>query len=315
METHVPADRPGSAPPLGEEPIGVDLSELETFMAVAKLGSFSLAAQQMHVTQPSVTGRVQRLEASLGTALLVRTTRNVEPTPVGAALLAEATEALAGLRKLVGNVRREARLARQRVVVAATPTIAAMSLPAIIRDYSKRYTDVQVVLRDLRYAEALAALEEGSVDLAILAFEGHDKRFDAQPLFSQDVVLLVPGMHPLAAFKSVTAAQLGPYPLLLVSHYEPMRERIAEAAKASGVTLAASTYVDNLNTLLGMLDVEWGAALLARRIAEQHRHARHAIVELSDVKLSRDIAVVRATKAQLGTAAESFIRFVRQAMR
>ncbi len=299
-------------PPLAEEAIGIDLAELETFMAVARLGSFSLAAQQMHVTQPSVTGRVQRLEASLGTALLVRTTRNVEPTSAGSALLTEASQALDGLRKLVGSFRRQARLARQRVVVAATPTIAARTLPGVIRDYSERFTDVQIVLRDLRYAEALAALEDGTADLAVIAWDGHDKRFRAEPLTSHEVVVLVPEKHALAKRRHVTVAQLAPHPLLLVEQYRPMREQIAEAAQRSGVALVESTFVDNLNTLLGMVAVGWGATLLTREIAEQRRHAQHAIVEISDLKLSRDIAVVRARKATLGTAAESFVRFLRQ---
>lgn len=313
METSLTPDLQHSDP-ARDEPIGVDLAELETFVAVAKLGSFSLAAQQLHVTQPSVTGRVQRLEASLGTQLLIRTTRSVVPTPVGTALVEEATQALAGLRKLVSHARQQARLSRQRVVVAATPAIAAMTLPALIRDFMQRYTDVQIVLRDLRYVEALSAVEAGSADLAILAFEGNDKRFAVQPLCSQDVVLLVPNVHPLAASRSVTVAELAPFPLLLVSHYEPMRERIAAAAALSGVNLAPSTYVDNLNTLLGLIDAEWGAALLARQIAEQHRRDRLEIVELSDVKLSRDIGVVSSSKAELGTAAQSFVRFVREAL-
>src|SRR5262245_60463582 len=78
-----------------------DLAELETFLAVARLGSFSLAAKQLHVSQPSVTSRIQRLEGTLRAKLLIRTTRRVEPTPEGARLRDAAEQALSGLREVL----------------------------------------------------------------------------------------------------------------------------------------------------------------------------------------------------------------------
>jgi DNA-binding transcriptional LysR family regulator len=82
-----------------------DLAELETFVAVAELGSFSAAARRLNLGQPSVSQRIQRLEETLQTRLLVRTTRRVQTTPAGARLLAEATSALAALSMLLGTFR------------------------------------------------------------------------------------------------------------------------------------------------------------------------------------------------------------------
>ena len=294
--------------------IGIDLAELETFVAVAELGSFSLAAKRMHVTQPSVTGRVQRLEATLGTSLLVRTTRKVETTAAGAALLREAVQTLAGLRKVVAEFRQQARVARQRVVVAATPMLAALSLPPIIRDYSKRYTDVNVVLRDLQYPDALAALDAGHADLAVLAYEGKDRRFRAQPLATDEMVLVAPATHPLGRFKSVVLAQIALHPLLVIEQYEPMYQRIAEVLKQRGLALAPALSVGNLNTLLGMLDAGMGATLLTRSMGKRTRGRGHVMIEIDDLKLVRQFALVRSSKVRLGTAAESFGRFLRQAM-
>ncbi len=299
---------------VASDEIGIDLAELETFVAVAELGSFSLAAQRMHVTQPSVTGRVQRLEATLGTQLLIRTTRKVELTVAGVALLREASHALAGLRKIVTGFRQQARIARQRVIVAATPMLSALTLPPIIRDYSKRFTDVRIVLRDLQYPEALAAVEAGTADLAVLAYEGKDRRFRSQPLAKDEMVLVAPATHPLAAFGSVPLSKVAPHSLLVIEQYEPMYRRIAEALQQRGLELAAPQSVGNLNTLLGMLDAGMGATLLPRLMAKRTRARGHVIVELEDLRLVRQFAVVHSSKAPLGTAAESFARFLRQAM-
>lgn len=294
--------------------LGIDLLELETFLAVAELGSFSLAAQHLHVTQPSVTGRVQRLESALGTQLLIRTTRQMELTPQGAALLAEATGTLQGLRKLAGKFGEQAKMARQRVVAASTPMLAALSLPSIIRDYSKRYTDVQVVLRDLRYPDALDAVDDGSADLAVLAFEGTDGRFRVQPLASEDMVLVVPANHPLASQQRVSLEDIASHPLLVIEQYEPMRMQIEEELKRRGHALAAATTVGNLNTLLGMLDAGMGATLLPRSMTRRSQKKGQAVLELDGLRLVRNYSIVRSRKAKLGTAAESFARFVKQAI-
>jgi len=118
-----------SSGPASPAPIRIELVDLETFVAVATLGSFSAAARQLNITQPSVTSRIQRLESSLGTKLLVRTTRRVELTPRGDLLRVEVGRTLMGLRRLVDSFRLDAAAARSRVVVAATPMVAATMLP------------------------------------------------------------------------------------------------------------------------------------------------------------------------------------------
>lgn len=294
--------------------LGIELIELETFLTVASLESFSLAAEHLHVTQPSVTGRVQRLESGLGTQLLIRTTRKVELTPDGARLLEDASGALEGLRKTVQRFRDRQRQARQRVVVAATPMLAALTLPPIIRDYSQRYTDVQVVLRDLGYRETLDAVDDGSADLAVLSLEGTDKRFRVQSLAQDDVVLVAPPNHPLAGRATASLAQIAKHPLMVIKQYEPMRERIAAELRKRGIELKESAAVSNLNTLLGMLDAGMGATLLTRSMALRSQQTGHSIVQIEGLQLIREFSVLRSRKTELGTAPESFIRFLRKAM-
>ena len=294
--------------------LGLDLLELETFMAVAELESFSLAAEHLHVTQPSVTSRVQRLESQLGAKLLVRTTRKVELTADGALLLREADAALKGLRKAMSRFRDRIQLARRRVVVAATPMLAAMTLPPIIRDYSKGFTDVQVVLRDLRYQEALAAVDDGSADLAVLSLEAPDRRFRVQPLAKDDLVLVAPTTHPFAGLKSVSLETMSTQPLMFIEQYEPIRTRIAEELLTRGIQLPPSATVGNLNTLLGMLDAGMSATVLTRSMAKRSQLKGHSIVEIEGIHLVRNFSVLRSRRTELGTAADSFVLFLRQAM-
>jgi LysR family transcriptional regulator, carnitine catabolism transcriptional activator len=292
-------------------PLRIEIAELETFIAVAELGSFSAAAQHLHLTQPSVTSRVQRLESALGAKLLTRTTRKVETTPDGDRLLAEANRALDGLRAVVDGFRERAKISRQRVVVAATPTLAAAVMPALVRDYGKRFTDVQVQLLDLRYPDLLAALDNGTADFGVLAYEGDNERLTVEPLRSEDMVLVVPPDHALSKREKVTLRDLDRQELMVIEQYQAVRQQLVDAMQRKGFTLLPSPSVGNLSTLLGMLDARMGMALLSRSMAGRRKSAGHAVVEFEGVVLRRNYALVYPARKELGTAAQSFRRFVR----
>ena len=292
--------------------MGIELIELETFIAVAQAGSFSAAALRMHVTQPTVTGRIQRLESALGASLLRRTTRKVETTPQGAMLLAEATKALDGLGRLVHGFRKEASLARQRVVVAATPTLAALTLPLVIHGYSERFADVEVELRDLQYAGVLAAVEDGSAGLGVLAFEGEDPRYRFQSLWSDDMLLMAPRHHPLAGLKRISIEEFARHPLIMVDPHQALRSRIAEALQRHGLSLPSYQVVANLGTLLGMINAGMGVALLPRSMAMRAEVATHALLEIEGIDLSRRFGILTARGTALNAAEQSFCRYLRQ---
>lgn len=295
--------------------LGIELIELETFLVVAEKASFSLAAEYLHVTQPSVTGRIQRLESALAIKLFERTTRRVELTPQGLLLATEATNALANLRKLIGQFSKEAKLARQRVIVAATPMLAALSLPPVIRAYSERFPDVQVELRDLQYPDALTALDTGAADLAILAIEDRkNRRYRSEHLWTDNMVLVVPDDHILAQCPKVGAAELSTLSLLMVEQYHPVVVRLAKALEEQGLKLPLPKTVENSHTVLGMLNVRIGATILPLTMASRCHDSTSINIDIKGLDLSRRYGLVTSRKAEMSTAAISFAKFVRSTM-
>ncbi|WP_454727215.1 MULTISPECIES: LysR family transcriptional regulator [Cupriavidus] len=304
-------------PPHGDaiSSAGIDLAELETFLAVAETGSFSQAAERMHITQPSVTGRIQRLEAALGTSLLKRTTRRVDLTEEGERTATATREALSGLRDWVGELRQRARRSRQRVAVAATPMLAAMSMPAILHAYAERFPDVQVDLLDVKYSEALAALDSGEADLAVMSLDEISlSNYDYQHLWNGTMVLVVPSIHPLAGAGRVGARELAFHPLMLIEQYMPVRARIAEAMERQGFALPRSRMVGSLNTLMGMLDARMGITLLPHSIAERCHDVTIVPLEIEGLSLTRRFGVVFPRKAELSAAGVSFCQFLGSAV-
>ncbi len=304
----------GSGTVLSSSPMRIELVDLETFIAVAALGSFSAAARRLNITQPSVTSRIQRLETSLGTKLLLRTTRNVQPTPRGEKLRAEADRTLQGLRRLVESFRLDAVAARSRVIVAATPMVAAMMLPDVIRSHGERYPGIEVQLRDLRHGDALEAVAAGDADVAILAFDGQDKRFRFQSLLTEELVVVVPSDHPLSRLTRATLDEIAAYPLMMLEQYETIKARIAAAVGLHGLALKPAVSAGNLNTLMGMVDAHMGILLLPRFMARRSVEAGHVVIEIVGIRLVRAFCIVMRHDAKPTIAVRRFCRHLRQEM-
>ncbi|CAN5702015.1 LysR family transcriptional regulator [soil metagenome] len=301
---------PGAATPQ----MRFELSELETFLAVVELGSFSLAAQKLHVSQPSVTSRVQRLEATLRVKLLTRTTRRVEATPEGIRLRDAAEVALKGLRDVLRDFEAAASADRHRVVVAATPMIAATLLPGIIYAYRERFTDIEVQLKDLPYDQVIANIRDGAADMGVTALDEDDPKFSFELLAEEDMLLVMPASHPLAGAESVTLDRVTEYPIMILARYKALHERLAAEYLKRGRSFHP-VVATNLATLLGMLDAGNGITFLPRSMTYSNAgnaRQKRVAVEVTDVRFVRRYGTVRPRNHAPSSAVLSFDRFLQQ---
>jgi DNA-binding transcriptional LysR family regulator len=292
---------------------GVGLSELETFIVVAELNSFSLAAKKLHVAQSTVTGRVQKLESLLGVRLLNRTTRSVEVTEDGRRLAEHAQLALRDLRNLIGEFRERRGASRRRVVVAATQMVSAMVLPDLIRRYCERFPDVEISVLDMRLQEALESVVRGDCDMGVFALDGSHPKLRFTPLFEEPLVAVVPLGHDVARQDSIALTELARWPLLVLREYAEFLSPLAIEFTRQGLRFAPAVSAANLTTVLGMLDAGSGIALLPRAMAQHNAREGRAVIPLSGTSLARRFGVAVPRSSELTTAASSFIAFLHSA--
>src|ERR671938_1927365 len=119
--------------------IDLNLRQLQSFVTVARLGSFTRAARLLHLSQPALTKQIRQLEETLGVRLLDRTTRAVEPTHIGKELAPVVDQLLRELEAVVVNTKELATKSRGVVRVAALPSIASTILPATVARFQGRY--------------------------------------------------------------------------------------------------------------------------------------------------------------------------------
>ncbi|MBP7951337.1 MAG: LysR family transcriptional regulator [Verrucomicrobiales bacterium] len=204
VDPYACALRTASATPV----VPMEMHQLRYFLAVVKTGSFSRAAQECHVSQPSLSQQILKLEEELGEALFERRPRGVALTQAGQALapsarsiLLEADEAQRRVREARGDI-------RGTVTLGVLPTIAPYLLPDLLRQFSEKYPDAGVVVQEDTTARLLMALDATEVDLALLSLPVDAPFVAITRLFEDELLLAVPPEHRLAALPNVTLPDL-----------------------------------------------------------------------------------------------------------
>ncbi len=302
-------------PPTGEiHRYDVGLEDLQTFLAVAELGSFSQAASQLNLSQPSISNRVRRLEEKLLVRLLQRTTRRVELTPQGRRLYARASDTLRSLRALFEEFSSEASIRDRQVRVAATLTVATIGMPPVLRQFHDAYPAISLSLRDCTRSEAVEHVIDGTCDLAVLAMTELRPGTRFEPLVADPCIVVTSLRNPLLRHVAAPFAEVLEHPLLSPSgHVELRRAVIAEADKR-GLAVrfsAEAESVSNAMTLIAMAAAGFGVCIHPRSFVPAELQPTVGVVPFADCEIIRTFGILTCDSRPLSLAARNFCGFLK----
>jgi DNA-binding transcriptional LysR family regulator len=195
----------------------MDLRQLEYFVAVAEARNFTRAAEQLHVVQSGVSAAVKALEADLGSPLFERTSKRVDLTDAGTALLPEARATLEAARAARDAVDRVRGGLRGTLRIGTMTSIGLIDLPALLGRFHRRHPEVTIRLavNPSGSRGLVEGLSAGALDLALVSLPGPTPPgVRLSPLASAPLVLVVPADHPLAGRTTVTVDELGSEPFV-----------------------------------------------------------------------------------------------------
>jgi DNA-binding transcriptional LysR family regulator len=246
----------------------VTLQQLEYFLAALRDGSFSAAAERLHLAQPSLSEQVRRLEAELGLPLFARVGRGIKPTEAALALRPHAEAALAAVADA-----REA-VVQQRELQGGIATFgtfgSARWYPGtqIIAAFRRRHPKVRVRLVGQNSSEVATAVREGDLEAGLVALPIDDTGLEVRPIMSDEIVYA--SADPARLRKPVTISQLAAAPLILTETSfgleDPTRRQLFELAQRAGVTIDPQIDVEDLETAIDLAARGFGDTLVARGI-------------------------------------------------
>ena len=288
----------------------MELRQVRYFVEVARLSHFTRAAERLRVAQPSLSQQIRNLEAELGERLFERTSRRVRLTAAGQAFLVRAERILAEVEGAKEDLEQFSGppLLRGRVRVGALPSVAGTRLPALLASFGALYPGVAVSSREGSTAEMLGLLRAGDVDLALAHRTGRSAPpgMIVEELFSEDLVLMVPPDHALAARAGVGLGELEEEDFVSFEEGVGLRARLEEACLAEGFSPKVRYESRSLRAFAAE---GLGVAIVPRCMAEGEGPAV-AAVGLGPPQLVRMVAAFRLARGHFSLAAAAFLGFV-----
>jgi DNA-binding transcriptional LysR family regulator len=288
----------------------VTLRQLQAFVAVMEAGSFSEAAEAMHLSQAALSGLIRELESRVGVRLLDRTTRSVSPSAVGEAFEPMVRRVLASLDEALDSLSNLKDLRRGVVRLAAPEPLSCTLLPELIAAYTASHPGIDVRFEDVPIELVLAGLQNGSTDVGFgPAGVAADDAIEAHVLWADPLWVALAPNDPLADAASVSWKDLRATPVI---NYMPNFAPNVLSQVPARNHPRKIVPVHRVNTALSMLQVTRGAVVCPFMTEPFVRGFGLAFLPLLQPQVSWRVAMFVRRGLSVSPAVDSFLRFARE---
>jgi len=286
------------------------LGDLEAFVAINERGSFRAAAEAVHLSQPALSRRIEKLEAALGVRLLDRKIRPVSPTAVGRDFYKKTRALLDELGSTLLAIGDEAAGQSREVTVACVPSAAYYYMPEFIRRFQREFPRVRVQIQDEAASIVLDAVIRGEADFGINFVGTQEPDIEFQPLLRERFVVACRRDHPLAAKRRVTWADLCHYDYVSVSKSSGNRLLIDQALAELPLRPRCLYEVRHVVGVLGLVEAGLGVAAVPQLAMPPGTGAMLVGRPLVEPVVTRTVGLIRRRGRVLTPAAQALFQLL-----
>jgi len=296
--------------------LSLNFHQLHIFYTVAERGSFSAAAQALHMTQPAVTMQMQSLEDYFGSKLLVRSTKRVELTEAGQTLYPYAKRSIELMRDAEKAMSRLTYMLEGRLQLGASLTIGEYVLPRLLGPFANQYPHISIALKVMNTTQIIDEIVSHQLNFGLVEAPVHHPDLSFEPVMEDELKLIVPAEHPLAGRERVTLQEVVGYPFVLREKgsgtrqvmeselmnrgYEPDRiESVMELGSTGAVKSAVESGIGI--TIISPSSVKHEQALGLLKV-----------IDIEDVEFKRKFYAVHLKSTLLPVPAVAFLTFLRE---
>ena len=287
----------------------MQISQIQAFLAVAELQSFSQAAERLHVTQPAVSKRIRQLESSIRTELFDRIGKRSILTPDGNAFKPHAERILRELQSFREGLGRRQGAPTGTLRFATSHHIGLHRLPQVLREFKRRYPRVDLDLLFMDSEDACAAIAANELELAIVTLpEVADERLICEAIWVDQLVIVFAPDHPLAAAPTIDLDTLQGHAAILPSIGTFTRKIINGLFSDSARNLEIVLETNYLETIKVMVAANLGWSILPQNMAD----AGLACHRLDGLDTRRPLGLVLRRNRTLSAGSEAMITLLRE---
>ena len=240
----------------------MNIRDLEYLVALAEHKHFRRAADACHVSQPTLSGQIRKLEDELGITLLERTSRKVLFTQSGLLLVDQAKTALREVKLLKEMASNQGKEMTGPLHVGVIPTIGPYLMPHIVPALQNAFPDLELFLYEAQTHQLLEQLETGRLDCAIVASVRETEPFIEVPLFKERMLLAVAENHPWAKEQTIPMSMLKDHEMLMLDDGHCLRNQALGYCFTAGAKENSHFQATSLETLRNMVAANAGMTLM-----------------------------------------------------
>ncbi len=285
----------------------MELHQLRYVLAVAQAGNFSRAAERCHVSQPSLSQQILKLEEELGERLFDRRRQQSRLTAAGERFLPRAARILDEITEAKREARESHDLVRGEVSVGVLPTIAPYFLPPVVAAFRRKYPGVTVVIHEETTA-VLRKLAAGyEIDFALASLPFSDAQMEVVTLFSEELLLAVPPGHPLARQRKIPAPEVGRHPLVVMKEEHCLGDQVLDFCAKRSLRPEVISRSAQIETIQSLVVAGLGISLIPA-MAGKCAGRRPVYRSISGRRPERVIVAFWSKKRPLDRPAEALFR-------
>lgn len=286
----------------------MDTQHLQAFVAIAESGSFSGAADKLHLTQPAISKRIALLEDQVKSPLFDRIGRQISLTQAGQLLLPKAKlilneveAASQAIADLQGEV-------KGKLSIATSHHIGLHYLPPYLRRYSQDYSRVKLDLHFLDSELAYQEVIQGRFDMAVvtLALE-QEPRIQATQLWQDELQFVAAPTHPLASLSRLTLKDLSNHPAIMPATNTYTTRLIKNLFDQAGLNLEITLVTNHLDAIKMMLGIGLGWGVLPKRLIDSQVKR----LNVNQPPIHRPLGIIYHSQRSLSKAAQSFFNLLK----
>jgi len=288
----------------------VTLRQLHAFEAVARLRSFSRAAEEMHITQPAVSKQIRLLTEEIGLPLLEQIGKKVFLTEAGETLLVTCADWLETWERFEQSIANLKGLKQGRLRIA-TVTTAKYFMPRVLGPFCAEYPGIDIAMEVVNRDRLLERLFNNRDDLYVMGVPPDGKDIESEPLMANDLVVVATPSHPLAGRARIPLRELGAHKFLVREQGSGTRMTVERVFKQNGVPFNARMELGSNEAIKQAVAGGLGLAVLSRSTLQPEGLDELIMLDVQGFPIHRAWYVVRPKGKQLSIVAETFLHFLR----
>ena len=286
----------------------MDISQLEVFLAVAREGGFSRAADKLYRTQSAVSQSVRKLEAEIGEPLFDRSSREGLLTDAGR-VLQEYAERLINLRENAREALTELRELQMGKLVVGANELTSLYLLRVMGEFRRLHPAIRIVVHRSLGSQLPDDIRRHKCEFAVLTYEPHDPELASVVVYSDELIFVVPPQHPLARESRVSIRQLGAESFVAHIVPSPYRDKVIQAFEKYKTPLHMGVELPTLQAIKRFVALGNGVAFLPE-ISVEDEIARGDLVRIPVQELSvhRKLRLIHRKTGTLSHAGRAFLK-------